>query len=280
MNKKNFSIFISLFIVSLFFTVVFYYGYTNKQANYGYAMSNNFYHAEIKDELSNEEVEKLRSIEDIELIGKMSLNPDNAKYNNDLLVINYQDEAINEMRVYSRLQEGRFAENEDEIVVSESLAKKNNINLGDEIKLEIGNRFIDGEKIGPTSANTDKEIFKKDSTKSFTVVGVYGDVYNKYSKLNFALGLQEKMPSFKTYVKYDSFEKSYKNKENIQEDINNKLGRDVELKFSDGLIYYYGIERDALQNIMSKAVIVLSIFGCIAVFVFFIKIGKCTYYYR
>ena len=271
MNKKNFPIFISLFIVSLFFTVVFYYGYINRQANYGYAMSNNFYHAEIKDELSNEEVEKLRSIEDIELIGKMSLNPDNAKYNNYLLVINYQDEAINEMREYSRLQEGRFAENEDEIVVSESLAKKNNINLGDEIKLEIGKRFIDGEEIGPTSANTDKEIFKKDSTKSFTVVGVYGDVYNKYSKLNFALGLQEKMPSFKTYVKYDSFEKSYKNKENIQEDINNKLGRDVELKFSDGLIYYYGIERDALQNIMSKAVIVLSIFGCIAVFVFFIK---------
>ena len=271
MNKKNFPIFISLLIVSLFFTVVFYYGYTNRQANYGYAMSNNFYHAEIKDELSNEEVEKLGSIEDIELIGKMSLNPDNAKYNNDLLVINYQDEAINEMREYSRLQEGRFAENEDEIVVSESLAKKNNINLGDEIKLEIGKRFIDGEEIGPTSANTDKEIFKKDSTKSFTVVGVYGDVYNKYSKLNFALGLQEKMSSFKTYVKFDSFEKTYKNKENIQEDINNKLGRDVELEFSDGLIYYYGIENDPLQKIMSKAVIVLSILGCIAVFVFFIK---------
>lgn len=271
MNKKIFPIFISLFIVSLFFTVVFYYGYTNRQANYGYAMSNNFYHAEIKDELSNEEVEKLRSIEEIELIGKMSLNPDNAKYNNDLLVINYQDEAINEMREYSRLQEGRFAENEDEIVVSESLAKKNSINLGDEIKLEIGNRFIDGEEIDPTSANTDKEIFKKDSTKSFTVVGVYGDVYNKYSKLNFALGLQEKMSSFRTYVKYDSFEKSYKNKENILEDINNKLGRDVELEFSDGLIYYYGIERDPFQNIMSKAIIVLSILGCIAVFVFFIK---------
>ncbi|MDU5560604.1 ABC transporter permease [Anaerococcus vaginalis] len=271
MNKKNFPIFISLFIVSLFFTFIFYFGYRSLRSNYGNYMASSFYHGEIKEELSNEDVEKLKSIEDIDLAGKMSLNPDNAKYNNDLLVINYQDEAINEMRKYSRLQEGRFAKNEDEIVVSESLAKKNGINLGDEIKLEIGNRFIDGEEIGPTSANTDKEIFKKDSTKSFTVVGVYGDVYNKYSKLNFALGLQEKMSSFKTYVKFDSFEKSYKNKENIQEDINNKLGRDVDLEFSDGLIYYYGIERDALQNIMSKAVIVLSIFGCIAVFVFFIK---------
>ena len=271
MNKKNFPIFISLLIVSLFFTVVFYYGYINRQTNYGYAMSNNFYHAEIKDELSNDEVEKLRSIEDIKLIGKMSNDPDNAKYNKDLLVINYQDEAINKMREYSRLQKGRFAENENEIVLSESFINENSINLGDEIKLEIGKRFIDGEEIGPTSANTDKEKFKKVSTKSYTVVGVYGDVYNKYSKLNFALGLQEKMSSFKTYVKFDSFEKTYKNKENIQEDINNKLGRDVELEFSDGLIYYYGIENDPLQKIMSKAVIVLSILGCIAVFVFFIK---------
>ena len=271
MNKKNFSIFISLLIVSLFITVVFYYDYINRQANYGYAMSNNFYHAEIKDGLSNEEVENLKSIEDIKLIGKMSLEPDNAKYNDDLIVINYQDKVINEMREYSRLQEGRFAEKEDEIVLSESFVKKNNINLGDEIKLEIGKRFIDGKEIGPTSANTDKEKFKKDYTKPFTVVGVYGDVYNKYSKLNFALGLEEKMSSFKTYVKFDSFEKAYKNKENIYEDINNKLGRNVELKFSDGLINYYGIERDSLQNIMSKAVIVLSILGCIAVFVFFIK---------
>ncbi len=99
MNKKNFSIFISLFIVSLFFTVVFYYGYTNKQANYGYAMSNNFYHAEIKDELSNEEVEKLRSIEDIELIGKMSLNPDNAKYNNDLLIQDFKKVDLLKMKM-------------------------------------------------------------------------------------------------------------------------------------------------------------------------------------
>lgn len=114
MNKKNFPIFISLFIVSLFFTVVFYYGYINKQANYGNIMSSDFNHAEIKNELSNEDVEKLKSINDIKLIGKISLNPDNAKYKDDLIVVNYQDKVINEMREFSRLQKGRFAENKDE----------------------------------------------------------------------------------------------------------------------------------------------------------------------
>ena len=271
MNKKNFPIFISLFIVSLFFTVVFYYGYTNMKANYGYYMASSFYHGEIKEELSNEDVEKLKSIDDIDLVGKMSLNPDNGKLGDDLVVINYQDEAINNMREYSRLTHGRFAEKEDEIVLSESLVKKNKLKIGGKIELDLGKRFLNGEEIGPTSANTDREIFKSQGSKSFTLVGVYGDVYNKYSKLNFALGLQDKMTNFRTFIKFHSFEEAYKNKDKIQNEINNTLGKDVHLEFSKSLINYYGLENELLQNIMSKAVLVLSVLGCIVLFVFFIK---------
>ena len=271
MNKKNFPIFISLFIVSLFFTVVFYYGYTNMKANYGYYMASSFYHGEIKEELSNEDVEKLKSIEDIDLVGKMSLNPDNGKLADDLVVINYQDEAINKIREYSRLTCGRFAEKEDEIVLSESLVKKNKLKIGDRVELDLGKRFLNGEEIGPTSANTDREKFEIKGSKSFTLVGVYGDVYNKYSKLNFALGLQDKMTTFRTFVKFHSFEEAYKNRDKIQSEINKTLGKDVNLEFSEGLINYYGVENEPLQNIMSKAVLVLSVLGCIVIFVFFIK---------
>ena len=271
MNKKNFPIFISLFIVSLFFAVIFYYGYTNMKANYGYYMASSFYNGEIKEELSNEDVEKLKSIEDIDLVGKMSLNPDNGKLADDLVVINYQDQAINKMREYSRLIEGRFAEKEDEIVLSESLVKENELKIGDKIELDLGKRFLDGEEIGPTSANTGREKFESQGSKSFNLVGVYGDVYNKYSKLNFALGLQDKMPSFRTFIKFNSFEEAYKNRNKIQSEINKILGKDVHLEFSESLINYYGVENELLQNIMKKAVLVLSVLGCIAIFVFFIK---------
>lgn len=271
MNKKNFPIFISLFIVSLFFTVIFYYGYTNMKANYGYYMASSFYHGEIKEELSNEDVEKLKSIEDIDLVGKMSLNPDNGKLADDLVVINYQDEAINKMREYSRLTEGRFATKEDEIVLSESLVKKNKFKIDDKVELDLGKRFLDGEEIGPTSANTDREKFERQGSKSFTLVGVYGDVYNKYSKLSFALGLQDKMTTFRTFIKFNSFEEAYKNRNKIQSEINNTLGKNVNLEFSKSLINYYGVENEPLQNIMSQAVLILSVLGCIAIFVFFIK---------
>lgn len=267
MNKKNFPIFISLFIVSLFFTVIFYFGYRSLKSNYGNYMASSFYHGEIKEELSSEDVKKLKSIEDIDLVGKMSLNPDNGKLADDLVVINYQDEAINKMREYSRLIEGRFAEKEDEIVLSESLVKKNKLKIGDKIELDLGKRVLNGEEIGPTSANTGREK----GSKSFTLVGVYGDVYNKYSKLSFALGLQDKMTSFRTFVKFHSFEEAYKNRDKIQNEINKILGKDVHLEFSKSLINYYGVENEPLQNLMSKAVLVLSVIGCIAIFVFFIK---------
>ena len=241
------------------------------KANYGYYMASSFYHGEIKEELSNEDVDKLKSFEYIDLVGKMSLNPDNGKLADDLVVINYQDEAINKMREYSRLTHGRFATKEDEIVLSESLVKKNKLKIGDKIELDLGKRFLNGEEIGPTSANTDREKFESQGSKSFTLVGVYGDVYNKYSKLNFALGLQDKMPTFKTFVKFHSFEEAYKNRDKIQAEINQTLGKKVTLEFSEGLINYYGVENEPLQNIISQAVLVLSVLGCIAIFVFFIK---------
>lgn len=271
MNKKNFPIFISLFIVSLFFTVIFYYGYTNMRANYGYYMASSFYHGEIKEELSNEDVEKLKSIDDIDLVGKMSLDLDNGKLGDDLVVVNYQDKAINKMREYSRLTRGSFAEKEDEIVLSESLVKKNKLKIGDKVELDLGKRFLDGEEIGPTSANTGREKFESQGSKSFTLVGIYGDVYNKYSKLSFALGLQNKMTSFRTFVKFHSFEEAYRDRDKIQAEINQTLGKKVTLEFSESLINYYGVENEPLQNIMSKAVLVLSVLGCIVIFVFFIK---------
>ena len=271
MNKKNFPIFISLFIVSLFFTVIFYFGYRSLTSKYGNYMASSFYHGEIKEELSNEDVEKLKSIEDIDMVGKMSLNPDNGKLADDLVVINYQDQEINKMREYSRLTHGRFAEKEDEIVLSESLVKKNKLTIGDRVELDLGKRFLNGEEIGATSANTGREKFESQGSKSFNLVGVYGDVYNKYSKLSFALGLQDKMPTFRTFIKFNSFEEAYKNRNKIQSEINNTLGKNVNLEFSESLINYYGVENEPSQNIMSKAVLVLSVLGCIAIFVFFIK---------
>lgn len=270
-KKRNFPIFISLLIVSLFFTVVFYFVYTNVESRYESYMTYSFSHGEFKGDISDEDIEKIKTIDGVDFVGKMSLNPNPSKYKDDLIVLNYQDADINKMKEYSNLIEGRFSEKEDEIVLSKRFVDKNSFKLGDKISLDLGKRMLNGEEIGPTSTYTDRENFKKNETKTFVIVGIYEDVYNSYSRLNYGLSLENKMDNFRTFIKFSSFENAYENKDQIQREIKENTGKNIELVFDDDLISYYGVERPIIQVILSKIVITLSIIGCIALFVFFIK---------
>lgn len=271
MNKKNFPIFISLFIVSLFFTVVFYYGYTIVKYNNESFMTVNFYDAELEGNLTSNDIEKIKDINNIEFIGEMSINPESAKYKNDLIAVNYQDNDINKMREHSDLLEGRFARNDGEIVLSKSLVEKNKLKLGDKIQLDFGHRLIEGKEIDAISTFTDKEFYNLSFSKDFEVVGIYEDVYNKYSRVNYALALKNEDDSGKIVLKFNSFENAYDNKVNLQNEINKKLGRDVPLTFNPNLIDYYGVEYDFPHNILTELGTILSVIGAILLFVFFVK---------
>lgn len=271
MNKKNFPIFISLFIVSLFFTVVFYYGYTIVKYNNESFMTVNFYDAELEGNLTSNDIEKIKDINNIEFVGEMSINPESAKYKNDLIAVNYQDNDINKMREHSDLLEGRFARNDGEIVLSKSLVEKNKLKLGDKIQLDFGHRLIEGKEIDAISTFTDKESYNLSFSKDFEVVGIYEDVYNKYSRVNYALALKNEDDSGKVVLKFNSFEKAYDNKVNLQNEINKKLGGDVPLTFNSNLIDYYGVEYDFPHNILTELGTILSVIGAILLFVFFVK---------
>lgn len=271
MNKKNFPIFISLLIVSLFFTVVFYYSYTIVKYNNESFMTVNFYDAELEGDLTSNDIEKIKDINNIEFVGEMSINTESAKYKNDLIAVNYQDNDINKMREYSDLLEGHFARNDGEIVLSKSLVEKNKLKLGDKIQLDFGHRLIEGKEIDAISTFTDKESYNLSFSKDFELVGIYEDVYNKYSRVNYALALKNEEDTGKVVLKFNSFEKAYDNKVNLQNEINKKLGRDVPLTFNSNLIDYYGVEYDFPHNILTELGTILSVIGAILLFVFFVK---------
>ena len=271
MNKKNFPIFISLLIVSLFFTVVFYYSYTIVKYNNENFMTVNFYDAELEENLTSNDIEKIKDINNIEFVGEMSINPESAKYKNDLIAVNYQDNDINKMREYSDLLEGHFAKSDGEIVLSKSLVEKNKLKLGDKIQLDFGHRLIEGKEIDAISTFTDKESYNLSFSKDFELVGIYEDVYNKYRRVNYALALKNEEDPGKVVLKFNSFEKAYDNKVNLQNEINKKLGRDVPLTFNSNLIDYYGVEYDFPHNILTELGTILSVIGAILLFVFFVK---------
>lgn len=271
MNKKNFPIFISLLIVSLFFTVVFYYGYISLKHNNERFMSYNFYDAEIDGDLTADNIKKLKEIDEIKLVGKVSTKPESAKYENDLIAINYQDQDINKMREFSDLVDGRFAKKDGEIVLSKNIVNKNKLKLGDKINIDFGNRIVDDEVIDADSTLTDKESYQIIDHKEYEIVGVYEDIYNKYSGISYGLTTKNDIKATKVYLKFNNFEDTYKRIDELQNEVNRKLGKSSNIVLNPELVERYGVEYDFPHNILANSTIIFAVVGSIALFVFFTK---------
>lgn len=271
MNKKNFPIFISLLIVSLFFTVVFYYGYISLKHNNEKFMSYNFYDAEIDGDLTADNIKKLKEIDEIKLVGKVSTKPESAKYKNDLIAINYQDQDINKMREFSDLVDGRFAKKDGEIVLSKNIVNKNKLKLGDKINIDFGNRIVDDEVIDADSTLTDKESYRIIDHKEYEIVGVYEDIYNKYSGISYGLTTKNDIKAAKVYLKFNNFEDTYKRIDELQNEVNRKLGKNSNIVLNPELVERYGVEYDFPHNIIANSTIIFAVVGSIALFMFFTK---------
>lgn len=160
MNKKNLPIFISLLVVSLFFTVVFYYAYTIITSNNSHLRAQNFYDARLSENLPQEEIDMLNGLDEIEIAGGSSAKAHSARYKGQLLSLVGQDLNVNQMREYSYLMEGRFPKSRSEIVLNETLVEKEGLILGDTVELELGKRLIEGEEIDARSVYTDRKLLR------------------------------------------------------------------------------------------------------------------------
>ena len=271
MNKKNFPIFISVLIVSLFFTVVFYYARVNLDANYKMVRAENFADAYINDSLSKEEVEKIREIDGVKEVGGINPEVESGKLDNDLLAIYRQDENINKMREISFIEEGHFPENPNEIMLSKSLVEKYKIKIGDEICIEFGKRSSEGNELNPTNSRIENEDFEKTGENYYKLVGIYEDMYNRYAGLSYGLLYDISEDPLPLAMTFDDFADVYLNKKIFEDEIENRLGRDINLEFNEGVAKYYRVDDSFLEKITAKAVMIFSVILMILIFIFFIR---------
>lgn len=178
------------------------------------------------------------------------------------------------------LTEGRFPLNETEIVLSNHV--KSNAGLeyqvGDEITLDLGPRFADGEEFYSNNisymATYDKEdkfvpleSLHKKMTRTYKIVGFIRRSNNEdYSAPGYmALTTKEKdVVNYQLFALYKNVKKAYP----LTEDICN-IYDDITCNTNDSLLYYYGISRynnvnHAMISVLSIALLLLSV-GCIIV---------------
>ncbi|WP_276887992.1 ABC transporter permease [Anaerococcus lactolyticus] len=271
MNKKNFPIFISVFIVSLFFTVVFYFAKVNLDANYMQTRASNFADAHIDDHLSEEDLKKIREIDGVKEAGRFNINFTSAQFGDDLIVIYRQDNHINKMREFSFTEEGRFPENPEEIMLSKSLVEKHKLKIGDEIPISFGKRYLDKEELDPANSRLEKETFDKTEEKSYKLVGIYEDIYNKYAGLSYGLIYDTTKDAQPVVLRFDDFVDAHLNKKIFEDEISKRLGRKIEIKFFEPIEKYYWVNDTWLEKIMAKAVMIFTLVLMIGIFIFFIR---------
>lgn len=271
MNKKNFPIFISVFIVSLFFTVVFYFAKVNLDANYMETRATNFADANIDDHLSEEDIEKIREIDGVKEAGRLNMDFTSAKLDDDLVVIYRQDDHINKMREFSFTEAGRFPENPNEIMLSKSLVEKHKLKIGDEIPISFGKRLLGKKELDPTNSKIEKESFEKNQTKSYNLVGIYEDVYNKYAGLSYGLIFDTTKDPQPAVLRFDDFVDVHLNKKIFEDEITKRLGRKIEMRFDERIEKYYRVNDTWLEKIMAKAMMIFFLLSMIVIFIFFTR---------
>ena len=271
MNKKNFPIFISVFIVSLFFTVVFYFAKVNLDANYMETRSTNFADALIDEHLSEDDVRKIREIDGVKEAGRLNMDLTSGKLDDDLIVMYRQDSHINRMREFSLIEEGRFPENSEEIMLSRSLVEKHKLKLGDDTPISFGKRFLDKKELDPTNSKIAKEVFDKTDFKTYKLVGIYEDVYNKYAGLSYGLIYDTTKDLQPVALRFDDFIDLHLNKKIFEDEISKRLGRKIEIRFNEGIEKYYRVNDTWLEKILAKAVMIFSLVLMIGIFIFFIR---------
>ena len=152
------------------------------------------------------------------------------------------------------LIEGRLPNNENEVIISNNIKTEGNINLniGDTLKLNVGQRECDGKLLGESAyvveykylSDGNYEITKEEQLinieyKEYKIVGIVEkDIYEEYSNPGYSIfTISEPTNLLNVYVKYKNVFKTYENSELIIKNLN----YESDLKYNDSLLYYYGI---------------------------------------
>lgn len=273
MNKKNLPLILSVVITTLFFTFVFYMGFTNSKNSYRSFRMENIADATLSGDLTVDDARSIQEIEDIETVALFDSHRDSAKVGGQLLAINYQDKGYNSLIEDGILREGRFPETKDEIVLSKSLQNELKLELGSKIEIEKGTRYVDGQEIDSLSTLTDKEEFISNETKEYTIVGFTENVYNKMTQVHYgATMLKDNSKNYNVLLRFNDFEDAYLKKDEIVSKIEERTGgKTIELNFVESVIRYYGVDKPIYQRLLPKLVTIFSVIGVILLFVFFIK---------
>ena len=153
-----------------------------------------------------------------------------------------------------KLIEGRLPNDENEVIISNNIKAEGNVdlNVGDTIKLNVGQRECDDKLLGESAyvveykylSDGTVKIVKEEhlintSPQEYKIVGIVEkDIYEEYSNPGYSIfTISEPIDLLNVYVKYKNVFKTIQNSELIIKNLNYESN----LEYNNSLLYYYGI---------------------------------------
>lgn len=159
-----------------------------------------------------------------------------------------------------KLKEGRLPQNDKEIVISNHIISNGGleIKIGSTMSLDLGKRYAGNEEIVNNDEYFEEEVFKKEQTKEYKVVGIVSRPnMENYSAAGYSIFTYDAMKDQTNYnliVTFKQPRKTYDISKNIEKSLNIS---EEDAIFNTGLLYYYGASK--YDNVNSTLVLILAI---------------------
>lgn len=177
------------------------------------------------------------------------------EYKPYIYIAGVNEEFFNELK----LVDGRFPNNDDEIVISEHINTNGGASykVGDNITLSYGERVIEGDIVLDNSQYVDGEYLNYLNKKDYKIVGIVKrSNYEDYSACGysaFTLDTNENAGNVNLYVVFDSNRKIIKQSEKLAKDID----YNSPINYNSTLLALYG--ESTYGNIMSSMIMMIVI---------------------
>lgn len=203
------------------------------------------YNMSIKNVDNNLSINHAKEIYYTSEIGFSKIDSDNT-YKPYLCIYNVSNNFLDELK----LNEGRYPENENEIVISDHISSNGgvNYNIGDTITLDYGTRS--SNSLGNSNMDNDVEYTDDETlnilgSKTYTIVGIVArSPYESYSAPGYSVyTINSKVNNYKAYVIFDNPTNTYKYAKDIASTLNKKelaTNNYEDIGFNDDLLYMYG----------------------------------------
>ncbi len=270
MNKKNISIFLSVLICSIIFSLLSYLLYTDIKSLYYIKMENNPFHAKVDKTLDYEEIKEIENLKGIKSIG-LRENPISAKIDGNIISLTNENEKYLDKHKNSFLIEGENPKNDNEIILSYDLKEKLNLEIGDTIKLDLGDRLYNGDIINPNSTKTQNVGFEVIDSKDYKITGFTIDTFSANSGISSGNSLiSDYNGKYILSMDFDNIFKAYDIKYDLLNYIDENLNSDIDIEMNTVLLNFFGVSENGffVSRVLLEAIAFL---GVLLVLVLMIK---------